>query len=208
MAHRHEVAGVKWGAPCLQRDDVIGCRPPGMDRMPAAHDPPTLRTAPTISSRDHRLAYRLPLASTTNLVGREPPPAHLYQPRHGDVLCVMRLATLTAAALIAATTLTACSSGPDADCRSVPSSVVVDLAKGLTAADVDSAATYDADGGTYVVGRLGSKDATVVWFQTPAGTTYSVGAVTALFSNFPDSAAHTQAGVGTDGYDTAKGCVE
>ncbi len=97
--------------------------------------------------------------------------------------------------------------GRPSDCQPIAADTVVDLANGIMASEVDSAASLARDGGKYIVASVPGKDAEVVWFQTPSGTTYSVGAVTALYSTFPDAAAYTRAGVGTDGYDDAKACV-
>lgn len=96
--------------------------------------------------------------------------------------------------------------GSPGDCMARSTSDAADLTKNLNPSDFGKVAAITRDGGTYVAAKLQNGD-TAVWFQTASGTTYSVGPVTALYSTFPDSAAHTKAGVGTDGYSAVKACV-
>ena len=109
--------------------------------------------------------------------------------------------------------LAACGGGgKPSGCQTIPNSQAEELAtKG--GGTVTQAAQLPADGGVYTAATIkfqDGSDATPVWFQTNGGTglTLSVGAVTALFSDFPDSKNASNVSVTSSGYEDVQKCLD
>lgn len=119
------------------------------------------------------------------------------------------IAAVMGAALLL--TLIGCGGKPDG-CIEVSAVDAADLMKAGTGGFPTAAAQLDADGGRYVAATIkmaDGGDATAVWFINNGGkgARTSVGAVTALFSNFPSSE-HVGVTVSSDGYDQVQRCLE